>query len=99
VKQASCYIIFSQTLDKFYTGVTQESVEKRIDKHNSKTYGTHFTSLVSDWELYIFIVAEDYSHAVRMERKVKAMKSSKYIKNLKKYPELKANLFQTTKST
>jgi putative endonuclease len=99
MKQSFCYIIYSKELGKFYTGVTQDTVEKRIDKHNQKMYGNHFTSLASDWELYILMIAEDFAHAIRMERKIKAMKSSKYIRNLKKYTELRLLLFQTTKST
>lgn len=87
--QARCYILFSQKLDKFYVGVTTDDIHERIAKHNESKYGQHrYTSTVDDWVLFLDIVVEDFAHAVRMERKVKAMKSSKYIQNLKKFPEL-----------
>ena len=84
-----CYILFSVKLDKFYIGATQEDIEVRIIKHNLKLYGNHrFTAQADNWELFLFIPTNDYSMAIRIERKIKSMKSSKYIENLKKYPEL-----------
>ncbi|HCD89649.1 MAG TPA: hypothetical protein DEQ87_18720, partial [Algoriphagus sp.] len=34
-----CYIIFSPTLQKFYIGITQESIQARIENHNHHRYG------------------------------------------------------------
>jgi putative endonuclease len=70
-------------------GATHDDMEERIKKHNDHAYGNHrFTSAASDWTLFFEIPAQDYAHAIRMERKIKSMKSSKYIRNLKQYPEL-----------
>ena len=92
-----CYIIFSSKLNKFYIGATQEDVSLRIMKHNLSAYGKHrFTSDADDWELFLFISALDYAHAIRMERKVKSMKSTTYIRNLAKYPELQQKLVSST---
>jgi putative endonuclease len=92
-----CYIIFSDKLNKFYIGATQEDVTLRIMKHNLGTYGKHrFTSTTNDWELFLFISALDYAHAIRIERKVKSMKSRTYIHNLVKYPELHQKLVSST---
>ena len=33
-----CYILFSEKLNKFYVGATQESIELRIEKHNLKKF-------------------------------------------------------------
>ena len=83
-----CYILFSPSSNKFYTGITQESVEERLVKHNTKAYGNHrFTAKVSDWELYICIKAESISHARKMEVFIKRMKSQVFIKKLKDVPE------------
>jgi putative endonuclease len=61
----------------------------RIAKHNNHSYGNHrFTATANDWELFLRIDAINYAHAIRLERKIKSMKSSKYILNLVKYPEL-----------
>ena len=84
-----CYILYSTKLKKFYTGACQESLEARINKHNLHVYGNHrYTSSATDWELFLKIEVENYKHALRLERKIKSMKSSKYIRNLMKYPEL-----------
>ena len=84
-----CYIIHSEKLNRFYIGACQSNLEERIIKHNNHSYGSHrFTAKAEDWKLFIKIEVQEYSHAVRLERKIKSMKSSKYIRNLKKYPEL-----------
>jgi putative endonuclease len=84
-----CYILFSESLGKFYTGACQDSLEDRIRKDNNHTYGNHrFTAAANDWKLFLRIDANDYSHAIRLERKIKSMKSSTFIQNLAKYPEL-----------
>ena len=86
---AFTYIIYSPLIDKYYIGVTQESITKRLDKHNQAAYGKNsFTALAHDWEFAIIFVCEDFGHALRLERKIKSMKSRVYIKNLLKYTEL-----------
>ena len=32
----ACYIIYSTSLDRFYTVITQESMENRLEIHNKK---------------------------------------------------------------
>jgi putative endonuclease len=91
------YIIYSKKLDRFYTGVTQGDVSERILKHNNQAYGTHrFTSTSTDWELFLSIEVDSYAHAVRLERKIKSQKSSKYIRNLKLYSELVNKIIHET---
>lgn len=84
-----CYILFSKKLNRYYIGSTKDLIESRIEKHNSGFYGKKsFSASANDWTLFLLIEAQDYPHAVRLERKIKSMKSSKYIQNLKSYPEL-----------
>jgi putative endonuclease len=93
----SCYILYSKTLRKFYIGSTHTSVSERLFKHNEHLYGKHrFTAKADDWEIYLDIRVNDFSHAVRLERKIKSMKSAVYIRNLKQYPELVKKLIQET---
>ena len=93
-----CYIIFSEKLNKFYVGATQDDVATRIMKHNAGLYGTNrFTSVADDWELFLFVAADDYAHAIRIERKIKSQKSSVYIRNLQKYETLQAQLASSTR--
>ena len=86
---ACCYIIWSDSLQKFYVGACHDSLPDRIQKHNSGFYdGKHFTKKASDWQLFLMIDAIDFADALRIEKKIKSMKSAKYINNLVKYPEL-----------
>ena len=92
-----CYIIYSDKLCRFYIGVTQDDVFSRIKKHNDSSYGNHrFTAKANDWELFLFIDCLDFGHALRVERKIKSMKSSIYIRNLVAYPELLEKLIFNT---
>ena len=84
-----CYIIYSKKLNKFYIGATQDDLYVRIEKHNNHTYGNHrYTAKSNDWELFVFIECVSYTQAIRIEKHIKKMKSSNYIKNLIEYPEL-----------
>lgn len=76
-------------LIRFYIGATQNGVNNRVQKHNSKFYGNNkYTAKADDWLLFLSIEAIDFAHALRIERFIKSQKSAKYIKNLMKYPEL-----------
>jgi putative endonuclease len=98
MKDICCYILFSPSLGKYYTGACQDSLVERIDKHNNHDYGNHrFTASAFDWQLFLRINADDYSHAIRLERKIKSMKSSKYIQSLANYPELIEKIISETK--
>ncbi len=97
--KATCYILYSQILDKFYIGATQDDVNLRILKHNNKNYGSHrYTAITNDWELFLSLDVKTYDHAIRIERKIKAMKSKTYIKNLKKYQDMRDKLIINTSS-
>ena len=94
---AVCYILFSEKLNKFYVGATNDNIEKRIEKHNEHSYGNHrYTALTNDWKIFLSIEAKDYPHAIRMERKIKSMKSKTFIINLKQYSELQNKLILET---
>ena len=66
-------------------------------KHNNHEYGNHrFIAAANYWKLFIQINSKNYAHAVRIERKIKSMKSRIYIQNLTKYPELIEKLISKT---
>ena len=99
-KMTGCYILYSKKLGKFYIGAIQEDVASRIKKHNEAAYGKHrFTAKSNDWELFLFIETQDYSHAVRIERKIKPMKSLVYLRNLAAYPKMVTKLLIETKQS
>ncbi len=79
---ASFYILFSQTLNKYYCGITTEDIQSRLHKHNSSYHGRHFTSAAIDWEVRLIIPCDSYSIARKTELYVKRMKSRKFIEKI-----------------
>ena len=88
-----CYILYSPSRDTFYVGSTSLDPEERLEQHLSKYYGSKkFTSRFKDWEIFHFINCKTFTQATKIERHLKKMKSKKYIKNFKLYPELSTKL-------
>ena len=84
-----CYILHSATLNRHYIGICQSDLQERINKHNSHTYGNHrYTAKANDWALLIQIETSTISQARKIEVHIKRMKSSTYIINLTRYPEM-----------
>ena len=74
------YILFSQTLNKFYIGYTADDLNQRLRKHNSNHKG--FTGKIGDWKI---VHSETFSHkseAIRREKQLKNWKSRKKIEDL-----------------
>ena len=91
------YIIYSESIDKFYIGSTSD-FNSRLLKHNNHFYGiNHFTNRAEDWTLFVFIPTINYPHAQRIEKLIKKMKSRNYIQNLKKYPDIILKIAKKTK--
>ena len=85
---ATVYIIFSETLNKFYIGYTTDTVESRLEKHNSLHWENKYTAKGIPWTLFLKIECQSVTHALKIEKHIKQMKSKIYILNLKKYPEM-----------
>jgi putative endonuclease len=88
------YLLYSQRLDRYYTGATQYSPEERLLQHNNKHYKSSYTFSGIPWEIYFVIRCETISQARAIEGHIKRMKSKTYIENLKKYPEMSNKLLQ-----
>lgn len=73
------YIIFSEELDKFYYGHTNE-FDNRVRKHNTNHKG--FTGKANDWALVYYEIFETKSEAYARERQVKGWKNTERIKQL-----------------
>lgn len=93
---ASVYILFSKKLDRFYTGSCLD-LSERLDEHLRGIYADSFTSKAIDWELFLWIDNLTYQQARLIELHIKKMKSKVYIKNLKKYEEIKTRLIELYK--
>ncbi|WP_116771456.1 GIY-YIG nuclease family protein [Maribacter litoralis] len=74
------YIIYSQTLDRYYIGST-ENIEKRLERH-IKGNGSTYTKKAIDWVLKWQRNFETRSEAVSFELLIKKKKSRKYIEYL-----------------
>jgi putative endonuclease len=70
------YIIYSEKLDKYYIGYT-EDIQIRLDQHNSGL--SAFTSKTNDWKLVYQETFVTRREASGRERTIKAKKSRKYI--------------------
>ena len=66
------YILFSETLDKFYIGHTTEQLEERLRKHLSDHSG--YTARTKDWTIVYFEEYQSKSLAYRRELEVKKWK-------------------------
>ena len=98
MKDIGCYILWSDKIKKHYVGVCQDNLNNRILAHNEHLYGKKsFSAITNDWSLFLFLKTDDFAHAVRIERKIKSMKSKVYIQNLSKYPELIQKIINETK--
>jgi putative endonuclease len=70
------YIIYSPSLDKYYTGYTTD-LSKRIIEHNTGV--SVFTSKAADWILKYTEDFADRESAIAREKNIKSKKSRKYI--------------------
>jgi putative endonuclease len=73
------YIIYSDRIDKYYTGYTH-NLALRIERHNNG-WG-NFSSKGIPWKL---VYSEKFSRktdAIKRENQIKKMKSRKYIEDL-----------------
>lgn len=70
------YIIYSQKLNKYYIGNT-EDVKLRLERHNAGW--SKFTSQADDWELKYYEEYGGKAEAAKRELEIKRKKSRKYI--------------------
>ncbi len=68
-----CYILYSESLDKYYIGHSCEDLQERLRKHLSDHKG--FTAKVKDWRLVYTEEFNSKADAYHREREIKAWKS------------------------
>ena len=74
------YILYSNNLDGFYIGATNDKITERLRRHNSKHKG--FTGKTSDWEVVYFENFDKKEDAFMREKEVKSWKNRKKIEQL-----------------
>ena len=80
------YILYAQSINRFYTGQTR-NIKKRLILHFQEVFPKAFTKKAKDWKLYLEIDVPSKEIALKIEKHIKSMKSSKYIIGLKENPE------------
>ncbi|MGE4541806.1 MAG: GIY-YIG nuclease family protein [Bacteroidales bacterium] len=76
----SLYILFSQSLDKYYVGSTSLELNQRLRRHLSDHKG--FTAKAKDWVIVYSEAFEDVSEARKRELQIKKWKSRTLIERL-----------------
>lgn len=71
------YILYSQSLDRYYVGSTRGDLEGRLYRHLIKHRG--YTSRAKDWTIVYREVYANYEDALQREIEVKRWKSRKKI--------------------
>ena len=74
------YILFSQSLNKYYVGSTIHLLE-RIEEHNRGK--SSFTKSVIPWELMYAIECDEISQARELEIKIKKRGAVRYLESLR----------------
>ncbi len=74
------YIIYSKRLDRYYTGVTEDDLQWRLERHN-QGWGK-YTKRGIPWKLVYYETYATKTEALRREREIKRKKSRKYIEEL-----------------
>jgi putative endonuclease len=77
---AYVYILYSDALDKFYIGHTEQSPEERLKKHLSNHDG--FTARAKDWKLVYSEFYDTKQMASKRENQIKSWKSKAAIQKL-----------------
>jgi putative endonuclease len=73
------YILFSEKLDKFYTGQTN-NMEDRIMRHNSAQ--ERFTSSGVPWKLVWSEPFKTRAEAVKLKKKIKKRGTKRYLNDI-----------------
>ncbi len=76
----TCYILFSESLNKFYIGYTSDELSIRLKKHLANHTG--YTAKAKDWKVVYFELFDTKEQAMSRERFIKKQKSRKYIEQL-----------------
>ena len=77
---AFVYILFSESLDKFYVGSTSTDLADRLRRHLSGHSG--FTAKAKDWGIVYTETFPDKAKALKREKEIKAWKSRAMIAKL-----------------
>jgi putative endonuclease len=74
------YILYSNSIDKYYIGFTGDDLQERLRRHNSDHKG--FTGRKADWVIVHTEIFTTKAAALKREKEIKKWKSRKMIQQL-----------------
>ena len=77
---AYLYVLYSESLDRYYIGSTRGSLEERLRRHLSDHKG--FTGKAKDWKICYHEFYSDYKNAFSREHALKRQKDRKQLELL-----------------
>ena len=90
------YILYAERFDKYYIGQTS-SVNLRLERHNEFDMINSFTAKYRPWKLSAYVeVGQSRGDAMKVERRLKALKSKKMLAQFIAHPE---KLFEFARDT
>ena len=87
------YIIYSETIDKYYVGETP-NIEIRLTQHNNHYFKTNFTKAADDWKALLEYSCPTKAEALFLEKFIKKMKSRVFIEKVVRNPEILSDILQ-----
>ncbi|MDN3491982.1 GIY-YIG nuclease family protein [Winogradskyella bathintestinalis] len=77
----SLYILYSESIDKYYVGESKNA-DIRRNLHNNHHFKKGFTTAASDWVIVLNFECTSKVDALYLENFIKRMKSTKFIKKI-----------------
>ncbi|MCO6497438.1 MAG: GIY-YIG nuclease family protein [Chitinophagaceae bacterium] len=90
------YIIHSDNTDKYYVGESQDVVTRNQYHIEHKAINS-YTKIAEDWKIMLTLTVKDRSEARRIEKYIKSMKSSAFLKKLITVDEFLAGFIKLVK--
>ncbi|WP_093369559.1 GIY-YIG nuclease family protein [Psychroflexus sediminis] len=87
------YIIHSEDVNKYYVGETSH-VEHRLALHKNHYFKGAYTRMANDWELVLKFECRNRSEALFIEKFIKRMKSTKFIKKIIQTPTILSDIIE-----
>ena len=76
------YILYSPSIQRYYTGSTGDDLQERLRRHNSNHRG--FTGKTDDWEVVFSKIYENKTEGLFEEKRIKKRGASRYLGDLEK---------------
>ena len=81
----SVYFLYSELVDKFYVGISNDVADRLRRHNNSESFSTRYGV---PWKLIHVIECESKSMAMILEKKIKARGIGRYLKDHNITPDL-----------